>query len=140
MEGVVKHTHLRGVGHQLVNGTNTFQVASVVHRCQVAKALNAFLYALVNDDALLIKVATLHDAVSYGINLVKALDSAKLGVEQALEHEVYTLFVVGHVVHNLFLLAVGQCYFDERLVKADTLNAACCQHSVVVHVIEFVFD
>ena len=108
--------------------------------CEVAKALDAILYRLVYDNALLEEVATLHDTVTYGVDLVEALNGTELRVEKTLEHEVDTFLVVGHIVHYLLLLAVRHCYFDECLVKADTLNAASCKHRVVVHVIELILD
>ena len=140
VERIVEHAHLRSVGHEFIHGTDAFQVASVVNRCEVAEALDAFLHALVYDDTLLIKVAALHDAVAHSVDLVKALDGSELRVEQTLEHEVHAFLMVGHVVHNLLLLAVGQSHLDECLVEADTLNAACCEYGVVVHVVELVFD
>ena len=103
-------------------------MACVVYRSEVAEALDAVLYRLVDDDALLEEVATLHDAMTYGVDLAERLDCAELRVEQALEHEVDAFLMVGHVVHDLLLLAVRQSDFDECLIKTDTLNAACCQH------------
>ena len=140
VEGVVKHTHLGSVRHELVNGTDAFQVAGVVNGCEIAKALDTFLHALVYNNALLIEVAALHDAVTHSVDLLKALDSANLRVEQTLEHEVHAFLMVRHVVHNLFLLAVRQCHLDECLIEADTFNTSCCKHRVVVHIIKFVFD
>ena len=140
VEGVVEHANLRCVRHELVYSTQTFEVASVVNGSEVAQTLDAILYALVNNDALLEEVATLHDTVTYCIYLVKALDSTYFRVEQTLEYEVDTFLVVGHVVHDLLLLAVRQSHLDECFVKTDTLNTACCEDRVVVHVVQLVFD
>ena len=57
---------------------------------------------------------------------VEALDSAILLAEQLLEHEVHTFLVVGHVVHEDFLFAVGQGEFQESVVEADALYATLC--------------
>lgn len=37
--------------------------------------------------ALLKEVATLHDTVAYGTNLIKTLNSTEVRIEQALEHK-----------------------------------------------------
>ena len=66
--------------------------------------------------------------MTHGVDFIEALYGANLGVEQALEHEVHALFVVGHVVHYLLFLSVGQCHLDECLVESDSLNAASGEH------------
>ena len=76
VEGIVEHANLRCVRHELVYSTQAFEVSGVVNGSEVAQTLDAILYALVNDDALLEEVATLHDTVTYCIYLVKALDCA----------------------------------------------------------------
>ena len=140
VEGVVEHANLRCVRHELVYSTESLEVSGVVNGSEVAQALDAILYALVHDDALLEEVATLHDTVTYCVYLVKALDCADFRVEQTLEYKVDTFLVVGHVVHDLLLLAVRQSHLDECFVKTDTLNTACCEDRVVVHVVQLVFD
>lgn len=140
VEGVVEDADLRHVGHELVHGTQTLEVTCVVNGSEVAEALDAVLYRLVHDDALLEEVATLHDTVSHSVDLVEALDGTDLRIEEALEHEVDAFLVVRHVVHNLLLLAVGESHLNECLVEADTLNTACCQYGVVVHIVKLVLD
>ena len=140
MEGVVENGHLRNGGHQVVDGTNAFQVASVMNRCEVAQTLYASLNTLVHEATLLEEVAALHNTVTNSVDFIEALDGAILFVEQCLEHEVHTLFMVGHVVHQDFLLAVGQSQFQEGVVKSDALHATLCQHRLIVHVVKFVLD
>ena len=140
VEGVVKHAHLRHLRHELVYGAYALEMSGVVYGREVAEALYTLLHALVHDDALLIEVAALHDAVSHGIYLAETLYCANLWVEQALEHEVHAFLVVGHVVHYLFLLAVRQCHFYKSLIKSDTLHATSSEHRVVGHVVELVFN
>ena len=140
MEGIVEHRHLRHVGHQVVNGPNTLQVSGVVNGSQVAEALNALFHFLVYEAAFFKQVAPLHDAMSHGIYLVETLNGSVFLAQQRLENEVHTLFVVGHVVVQNFLFAVGQSEFQESVVKTNALHAALRQHAFIVHVIEFVFD
>ena len=78
--------------------------------------------------------------MSYSVDFVEALDGTDLRIEEALEHEVDAFLVVRHVVHNLLLLAVGESHLNECLVEADTLNTACCQYGVVVHIVKLVLD
>ena len=82
MERVVEHAHLRNIWHEMVNGADAFQVACVVNRSQVAEFLYTVFHALVDNHALAELVAALHDAVSHSVNLVEALDSANLFIEQ----------------------------------------------------------
>ena len=140
VEGVVEHRHLRHVRHEVVNGTDALQVTGVVDGCEVAEALDAGLHAFVDEAALLEEVAALHDAMAHGVDFVEALDGTILLAEQRLEHEVHALLVVGHVVHEDFLLAVGQGELQECVVEADALYAALSQHGLVVHVVKFILD
>ena len=49
---------------------------------------NAFLNALINNNALLELITTLYDTVSYSVDFLQIFDSADFLVEQALEYEV----------------------------------------------------
>ena len=109
MEGIIEHNHLRRGGHKGIYGSDTTKMASVVHRGKVAKFFNTLFHFGRNDTAIVILVATLHDAMTHGVNLLEVANGANLFIEQHLEHEVHTLLVVGHVVHNHFFLAVWQC-------------------------------
>ena len=73
--------------------------------------------------------------MSHGINLFQVFNGTEFGVEQALEHQTYALFMGGQVGHNLLFLSIGQLDFDECIVQTDALNAALCQYSLIVHVI-----
>ena len=44
------------------------------------------------------------------------------------------------VGHNLFFLAIIQFYLNKCFVKPDTLNATLCQYSLIIHIIQLVFD
>lgn len=116
MECVVEHADLRRLRHQCIHGPESAQMTGVVNRSKVAKFLYSCLYLLIDDDAVAEFVASLHDSMAYGIYLVKALDSADFRIEKTLEHEVYALFVIGHIVHDLLFLTVGQRDFDESFV------------------------
>ena len=138
MEGIVEHCHLRHVRHEVVNGADALQVSGVVHRCEVAKALYALLNLLVHEAALLEKVSALHYTVPHGINFVEAADSSQLGVEQGLEHEVDSFLMVGHIVHDLFFLTVGERKLQKRALNTNALHASLGQNALVVHVVEFI--
>ena len=140
MEGVVEDCHLGSMGHERVDGTDATQMACIVYGSQVAEALDTVLYFLGYDAALLKEVATLHDAVTYGVDLVEALQRTILGVEQQAEYKLHAFLVVGHVVHYLFLAAVFEGHFHEGVVQSYALGATLCQHALVVHVVQLVLD
>ena len=140
VERIVEHGDLRHIGHEVVHGAYAAQVSGVVDGCQVAEALDAVFHFFGDDAAFLEEVAALHDAVAYGVDFVEAFDGSVFVAEQGLEHKVHAFLVVGHVVHEHFLLAVGQSEFQECLVEADALNAALGEHALIVHVVEFVLD
>ena len=140
VEGVVEHRHLRHVGHQVVHGADAFQVACIVDGREVAEAFDACFHAFVHEATLFKQVAALHDAVADGVDFVEALDGTVFFAEQLLEHEIHAFLVVGHVVHQDFLLAVGQREFQEGVVEADALHAALRQYGFVVHIVQFVLD
>src|SRR3712207_7655345 len=93
MEGIVEHCHLRNVGHKGVHGPDTTQVARVMHGCKVDKALYALLNLGCYDTAFLKEVASLHDTMAHGVNLLKALQGANLGIEQHFEHQSHALLM-----------------------------------------------
>ena len=78
--------------------------------------------------------------MAHGVDFIEALDGTILLAEQLLEHEVHTFLVVGHVVHEDFLLSVRQGELQEGVVEADALYATLCQHGLVVHVVKFILD
>ena len=106
VECIVKDTNLRSGRHEGINCTDALQMSCVMNRCKVAKFFDTFLYLLCKDNAFVKLVAALHDAMSYGINLVEALDSTEFGVEQALEHQRNAFLMRGEVGHDLFLLTI----------------------------------
>src|SRR3712207_491952 len=128
MESIVEHTYLWSSGHQSIYRTQPTQMAYIMHRCKVAKTFYAFFYLPVYDHDFLEKVAALHHTVPYSINLIQILYCPDLRIKQAFEHKIHTLFMVGHIVHNDFLLTVWQSYLDKSLVEPDTLHATLCQH------------
>ena len=135
MERIIKDTDLRSGRHQCVNSADSLQMASIMNGCKVTKLLNILLNLLVNNDALIIFVPSLHDAMSHGINLFQVFNSTEFRVEQALEYQTYALFMGGQVGHNLLFLSIGQLDFDECIVQTDALYAALCQYSLIVHVV-----
>jgi len=139
VERVVEHCHLRHARHEGVYGADAPQMSGVMHRCEVDEALDALLHLGCNDATFLKEVATLHDAMAHGIDLVEALDGPDLVIEEAFEHQCHAFFMRGQVGHDLFFLSVFERYLDESLIQSDALHAALSQHALVGHVIKFVF-
>ena len=140
VECIVKHNHLRGCWHQGVYSPKSFQVPCIVYRCKVAKTLYTVFHFLCYDATLFKQVATLHDTVTHCIYFVKAFDGSILRTEQGLKHEVHTFLMVGHIVHEFCLLAIGKCQLEESVVQSDAFHSALYQDRLVVHVVQLVFD
>ena len=140
VESIVEDCNLWHIRHQGVNGTYATQVSGIVNRCKVAQALDTILNLLSYEAALLKEVTTLHYTMSYSINLIKALQCTELRVEQALEHEVHAFLMVGHVVHDDFLLSTWKSNLNESLIKSYTFNTTLCEHGLIVHVVKFVLN
>ena len=135
VECIVENCYLRGVWQQMVDGADAGKMALVVNRCEVDEALDAFLYLWSDDAALVEDVATLHDAVSYGVNLVKAFDGSYLWVCEAFEDQLDTFLVCWEVAHDFLFRAVRELHLYECVVDADTLNTTLCEDALVVHVV-----
>jgi len=86
MERIIKDANLWSVRHELVNCTDSFQVSSVMNGCKVAKLFDTFLYLLCKDNAFIKLVASLHDAMSYGFDVIEALNCSEFGVKQAVKY------------------------------------------------------
>ena len=128
VESVIEDNDLRRGGHQRVYSSYSAQMTGVVDGCQVAKVFYSLFHLGRNDTAIVEFVATLHDAMTHGIDLFQTADGPDLTIEQGLKHEVHTLFVVGHVVHDDTFFAIGQRHFQESLVQTNTFYAAGGKH------------
>ena len=115
-------------------------MAGIVNGGQVAKALDTCLNAFVNEATLLEEVAALHYTMANSIDLIETLDGTILFAKQGLEHEVHALFMVGHVVHEDLLLAIGQRQLQESIVQTDAFDTTLCQNGLVVHVVELILN
>ena len=82
----------------------------------------------------------MHHAVSYGINLVEALDHANLRIGEQREDELHAFRMLRNVMHDLTFLTVGELHLDEGPFESHTLGAAAGHHTLVVHVVQCVLD
>ena len=128
MESSVKHSDLRGLGHDSLAGTDAHQVCGVVEGSQGDALLNG-LDDLVIDDAGLGELhAAVQDAVADSIDLVGGLDDTVLGINQDLQDSGNCLGMGGHGdVPDDLLVAdlVGQTAVDiNTLTQALSGNHA----------------
>jgi hypothetical protein len=48
--------------------------------------------------------------------------------------------MLGDIVHNLLLLAIGQLHLYESIVQANALSTTTGHHALIVHVVQGVLD
>ena len=140
MESIVEDSYLWSGRQEVIDGTDTSQVSLVVDWCEVDKALDAFLHLRRYDAALVEEVATLHDTVTNGVNLIEALDGAYLGVSETFEDQLNAFLVCGEVAHDFLFRAVRELHLDECVVDADALNTTLCEDALVVHVVQLILN
>ena len=140
MESSVEDTHLGQARHELTHGANTLQVGGVVQRSQVGALLKHAQHLVVQHNALVELLAAVHHAVTHCVDLAQVFDNTNLGVGEQREDELHALGMLGNVVHDLFFLTIGQLHFHESTVQAYALGTATGHHTLVVHVVERIFD
>ena len=113
MKGSVEHTHLRQTRHQFTDSAHTLQVGRVVQRCQVDTLFEYVEHFFGEQYALIEFLAAMHHAVAYGVNLFQVFDDTNLRVGEQGEDKLPSLCMLGNVVHDFFLGAVGQFYLHE---------------------------
>ena len=74
------------------------------------------------------------------INLIKALDNTNLRIRQQREDKLHALGMLGDIMHDLSLLAIGKFHFHKRAIKANALSATAGHHALVVHIVQGVLD
>ena len=139
MEGRVKHSHLGHIGQHLLDGLDAHHVHRVVQRSDGIALLDDGLDFVVDAYALAETLAAMHHAVSHGINLVKALDAAIIGVGQHIQNGLDGTGVVSDVQVNHLLAAVIKLQLDECSGQTNLLNAALGQRLVGLDLNQFVF-
>ena len=139
VESGVEHSYLRHVGQHLRDGVDTCNVHRIVKRSYVV----AFFYLsdnLVGDEHALIELfATMHHAVTYGVNLVEALDAAVIFAGEEVEDSLDGAIVVGDVEFDDFLRTVGKFKLDESAGKANFFDTTFGKDIVSLNLDEFVF-
>lgn len=78
--------------------------------------------------------------MAYGANLVEALDSANLGIEQAFEDELTPSLWGRQVSEDLLLAAIRELHLDEGVVETYTLYTALSQNGLVGHVVKLILN
>ena len=140
MEGSIKHTDLRQSRHQLLHGIHALQVCRIMQRSKVRAFLEGLQHLIGKNDRLVELLTTMHHAMTYGIDFVETLDNTDFGISEQRENELHALSMLRNVMHNLLFLAIGQLYLYKSTIEAYTLGATTGHHTLVVHVIQSVFN
>ena len=140
MESIIKNRHLWRIRHQLVNRPYAGKMSFIMNWCEVNETLYALFYLGSYQTTLLKKVATLYYSVAYSPYLIKTFDSSELWIKKTFKDQLHTFPVGREVGHNLFFLTIIQLYLDKSFVKTNAFNATLCQHSLIDHVVQLVFN
>ena len=140
VEGGVEHTYLRQTWHQLLNSINTLQVSGVVQGSQIRALLESLQNLVGKNHALIEFLAAVHHTVTYSVDLLQIFDHTDFGIGKQREDKLNTLGMLGDIVHNLLLLAIGQLYLYKGIVQAYTLGTTTGHHTLIVHVVQGVLD
>ena len=138
MESRVKHEHLGKIGKHLLHSHITLEVSLRVERSKF-HVLLPFLKHGIGNHLTLRETTTCHDTVTGSADFIEALDGTVHGVEQRVKHQFDTLGVGGTRRLDDLRFAVD-FRLEERAFQADLLDAACCKHALVVHLVEFILD
>ena len=139
MESSVEDTHLGQSWHQFLHGVHALQVGGVMQRSQIGTFLEGLEHLVGKDNRLVELLSAVHHAVTHGINFRQVLNHANLGIGEQREDELHALCMLGDVVHNLFLFAVGELHFHKSAIETHALSASRCHHALVIHVVKRIF-
>ena len=78
--------------------------------------------------------------MAHSVNLVETLDDTNLRISEQREDEFHTLGMLRDIVHNLFLLTIGQLHLYKGTVQTYALSTTTGHHALVVHVVQSVLD
>ena len=124
VEGGVKHSYLRHVGHKRRDCVDAGHVGGVVERGNVVAFAYLCLYGIVDKHAFAEFLAAVHNAVSYGVDFAIALYAAFLGVGEYVENGFNGVLMVDVAKFHNVLRAVGTFEFKETSGEADFFNTA----------------
>ena len=138
MERRIENSNHRSLRHQLLAGTDTDQVCRVVKRSQVVALLDSL-------DSLFRKqrggrelLAAVYHTVSYGANLGKALNNARLLIGEGIQNHLDRLGVGRHRRNRNLFLAAGRLVSNLASLNSDSLAEALCKDCLCVGVDELV--
>ena len=140
MEAVIEHRHLRHIFAQHVDaGTNALQVSRIVQRGKIVEALDPGDHALVHQAGFIEQSAALHDTMPHRGDLAHGIEHLALALAQHLLHLLKSAGVSGKL--NLvaeFTARVGRA--ADRTARADALANALCDHALVGHIKQLIFQ
>ena len=130
MECSVEYCHLRYLRKHMSDGVDACHVNRVVEWSNAVALFNHGNHFVVNENALVELLATMHYAVTNGIDFVEALDAAKFRTGEQVEDSLDCSIVVGDVKLKYFLRTVGELEFNESVGQTDFLNSTFSQNIV----------
>ena len=143
MEGRVEHHHLGHVGQNLLAGADAEQMGVVMERCELGADLDLVQHVVVHQGAAVEIVGSLHDAVTYCLDVREALEHSVFGMHKVVQHELHSHRMVGNGDVDGDLFAAGRLIGVDAVGKADFFHYAFGQDVVDIvaaHVHKSVLD
>ena len=138
MESRVEHAHLWDVGQQGSHGIHALDVGRVVEGSQVVAGGKRLHHLRGEQHRLVELLATMHHAVTHGIQFVQMLQHGILTLGEHVENPLHTSSVLSDRLLHLVLLAI-QFHGDKRVWQTNLLDAATRDDRLVGHVIQCIF-
>ncbi|MPN10414.1 hypothetical protein SDC9_157709 [bioreactor metagenome] len=139
VEGRIKHSDHRRVGHDLLAGVNAHQISGVMQRCQLNVFLDSGNDLIVDDCGGSKKFSALHHTVADSSHFIHGCDDAIIFICQNLNHHSHCVQVILHIGHDNAL-------FPIRLLRqftafdTDAFNHSLRDCCLVIHVDQLVFQ
>ena len=130
MECGVEYCHLRHVGKNVGDCVDTSHINRVVEWCDAVALLNHGNHFVVDENALVELLATMHYTVTNCIDFVEALDATELLAGEQVEDGLDCTIVVGDVEFKNFLRTIGELEFDKCIGQTDFFNSTLSQNLV----------
>ena len=132
IEGGVEYAYVGNVGHNCLASRNTLERGRTVEGVDGNNGLD-IVKLLIAENAGLVDLAAVNEAVTYCAYLAYVSDNAKLGIGKELENESDSLVVRGH---GILLLVVGLTgtLVSDGTRKTDLFAKTSCQDLARSHI------
>ncbi len=107
VESRIEHSHLRHIRHQSRDSLDTRHIGRIVERGYIVAFADFCFHILVDQHTFAELLATMYNAVPYGIDFIESGDAARFGIRKIVKNGTYRSLVVDMAEFRNLLAAVG---------------------------------